>query len=116
LGHEAGDDLIRLASRIILAGFRADDIVARFGGDVFAFLLPGTDKNVAEDAVMRIMSCPEIVNDQLGITFGIASAENKGQLAEALILSDERMYRDKSAQNESKQEVQGNRHEAHRHS
>jgi PAS domain S-box-containing protein len=31
---------------------------------------------------------------------GIASAENKDQLAEALKLSDERMYRDKSAQKE----------------
>jgi len=31
----------------------------------------------------------------VSIAFGIASAENRDQLAEALKLSDERMYRDK---------------------
>jgi diguanylate cyclase (GGDEF)-like protein/PAS domain S-box-containing protein len=101
LGHDAGDNLIQLAARIILGTFRAEDIVARVGGDEFAVLLPGTAAPVAEEAVERIMSCPEIINGQVSIAFGIASAENKDQLAEALKLSDERMYRDKSAQKES---------------
>jgi len=101
LGHEAGDNMIRLAAWIIREAFRAEDIVARIGGDEFAVLLPGTATTVAEEAVREIMSCPEIVNGQVSIAFGIAAAESKEQLEEALRLSDESMYRDKSARKKS---------------
>jgi len=100
LGHDAGDHLLRLAARIILHAFRSEDIVARVGGDEFAVLLPATVETVAEEAVMRIKNSPEIIAGEVSIAFGIASAADKNQLADALKLGDERMYRDKSAQKE----------------
>jgi len=101
LGHEAGDNLIRLAAKIMLEAFRAEDIVARLGGDEFAALLPATDILVAEEAVERIKNSSEIVTGQVSIAFGIATAENRDQLAEALKHSDEMMYRDKTEQKKS---------------
>ncbi len=96
LGHKEGDNLIQLAARIIRRAFRAEDIVARVGGDEFTVLLPKTDKNIAEKAVEKIERCPEITQGLVSIALGIATAKNKGQLAEALKLSDKRMYLDKA--------------------
>jgi diguanylate cyclase (GGDEF)-like protein/PAS domain S-box-containing protein len=98
MGHEAGDALIRLAARIIVAEFRAEDIVARIGGDEFVVLLPGTDSNVVEEVVRKIKHRPELSDGKLSIAFGIATAEKKEQLQDAIKLSDARMYQDKSVQ------------------
>lgn len=98
LGHDAGDKLIQLAARIILRAFRSEDIVARIGGDEFAVLLPEAGERIAEEAVLRIKNSPEFISGKISIAFGIASAEDKEQLAAAMKLSDERMYDDKSEQ------------------
>ncbi|MFT3922132.1 MAG: GGDEF domain-containing protein [Myxococcales bacterium] len=42
-GHRAGDDVLRLAVRLIRASLRETDLLARLGGDEFAILLPETD-------------------------------------------------------------------------
>jgi diguanylate cyclase (GGDEF)-like protein/PAS domain S-box-containing protein len=97
-GHEAGDELIRLAAHVIQRAFRADEVVARIGGDEFAVLLPGASLEVTEEAVERIRRSPEVTGGKLSIAFGVACAEGKDQVGTALKLSDERMYLDKAAQ------------------
>jgi len=42
-GHEVGDTLLRVITKIIIRNIRSTDAVARLGGDEFALLLPETD-------------------------------------------------------------------------
>ena len=61
------------------------------------------------------MRCPEIIAGQVSIAFGIATAENKDQLAEALKLSDEGCIGINLRRRNCKQGVQGDHLEARRH-
>jgi diguanylate cyclase (GGDEF)-like protein len=62
MGHAVGDDLLREASRRIVASLREVDTVARLGGDEFAVLLPGVhnlqDVAIVANRLIHTMSQP----------------------------------------------------------
>jgi len=56
LGHQAGDALLCEVSRRLQDGLRAEDTVARMGGDEFVVLLPDTDAQGAQAVAMNLLA------------------------------------------------------------
>ncbi|MBN2898481.1 MAG: diguanylate cyclase [Clostridia bacterium] len=54
-GHILGDQLLQCVAEVIKEEFRADDILARVGGDEFVVLLPKTSEAEVAHIVSRVM-------------------------------------------------------------
>ena len=98
-GHSRGDQLLKEAANAIMAVCRADDIVARWGGDEFIILLPKTGKEEAEKIVKRIREkCSKRYVGPIGvdISFGWATKENAAEDIQLIIkLAEDHMYNNK---------------------
>jgi diguanylate cyclase (GGDEF)-like protein len=101
-GHAAGDDQLKRTASVLKEAFRADEIVARIGGDEFAVLLPKTDEATARAALDRVGNKLLSHNaaqagTRLRFSLGAATAKVSGSLLEALRQADAQMLQEKTA-------------------
>jgi diguanylate cyclase (GGDEF)-like protein len=97
-GHQAGDLLLQEIARLIRGCVRASDMVARYGGDEIAFLLPKAAKAEAESVAEKIRQQIEENCQTVGVTIslGLAQFPLDGISREDLIgAADELLYRAK---------------------
>ena len=96
LGHAAGDQLLQLVAKRLVACVRSADTVARLGGDEFGILLEGVD---AVEAAERVLAALETRFDlpsealRVSASVGVAVArEGVRDVEELLRAADRAMY------------------------
>jgi diguanylate cyclase (GGDEF)-like protein len=67
-GHPAGDALLRAIARELAAAVREGDIVYRFGGEEFAVLLPGADREESASVGERVRAAVAAGDFEKGAT------------------------------------------------
>jgi len=105
MGHDAGDQLIRIAGERLSSLTREKDILFRWGGDEFTIILENIDNlddvsTIAERIIKGMSSPISIARQELVITTstGIAVYPNDSDSAEALIKNaDAAMYHAKGS-------------------
>lgn len=99
-GHSAGDLLLRKATETFRKFCRADDIIARTGGDEFVILLPKTTEKQAEKVALRIkteFAKKQVIAVKGSISMGCAAKVQTDQDILTIYKSaEDRMYRDKT--------------------
>lgn len=102
-GHAVGDALLVQAGRRLEEALRAGDVMARFGGDEFAAILPDTDPDVAlsvAERLRRTVSSPYLLDGREIVTYasvGIALSGPGLRAEDMLRNADLAMYRAKES-------------------
>ncbi|WP_238389850.1 GGDEF domain-containing protein [Pseudoxanthomonas koreensis] len=101
-GHVAGDQVIREVSAQLLAGLRSADAAGRYGGDEFGVLLPGTERQAAQEVAERLRQrvAAQVAAAGIPVTVSIGVAEIEDGMftpEDWTAAADEALYRAKAA-------------------
>jgi diguanylate cyclase (GGDEF)-like protein len=90
MGHQAGDEeLRRIAAELNRSG-RDTDLVFRYGGDEFAFLLPGADAAGARRVAERACAAVRGLGGPVTASVGVATFPMDGTTAAEVLLAADR--------------------------
>ncbi|MDQ2085078.1 diguanylate cyclase [Herbivorax sp. ANBcel31] len=102
-GHQAGDTVLTSISKLLKDSLRTKDVIARYGGDEIAIILPETDINGAfttGEKIRDLIKNLDIINDEIvlnvTISVGIATYPRHASGLNTLIKSaDKALYKSK---------------------
>ncbi len=105
-GHIAGDRALSAVSKVLRSQFRPRDLLVRYGGDEFAVLLPGTDREHALAIGERVRvavsgttgdGSDSLIQIPIRISMGVAELSSQGSLDRLIRDADAALYRAKNA-------------------
>ncbi|RXJ76119.1 hypothetical protein CRV03_10165 [Arcobacter sp. F155] len=99
-GHNVGDEVLKIISKVLLENIREHDSVARWGGEEFLVLLPQTDelgaRNVAEKIRKAIESYKrDDIPRQITASFGVTRFKEDDNETSVLKKADDALYKAK---------------------
>jgi diguanylate cyclase (GGDEF)-like protein len=111
LGHKAGDEALALIARTLKRTFRDGDLVARFGGDEFAALVPCTEEQ-GHAICARIQENLRGLSANGSYPIGLSVGESwlpkvpEGTIEELLVAADREMYETKRRRKQRRVEAE----------
>jgi diguanylate cyclase (GGDEF)-like protein len=102
-GHSAGDEVLCEVARRMEKQVRAEDLLARFGGDEFGVFMRPSNENTSESLANRIVNAVQTPitlstgqNVSVGISIGMATyTDSVETVASLLELADQALYKAK---------------------
>ena len=100
-GHETGDRALKTFCEVSKASLRSTDLMARWGGEEFAFAFCDLEPSQARDAIDRIrleLAARLSTSDlpAFTVSFGIVAADACASLEDAVRLADDALYEAKA--------------------
>lgn len=101
-GHETGDKALRLFSDVFKRSLREVDVVARWGGEEFAALLPKCTAQDAREIIERLrteLAHALVISNTVPFTasFGIAEASMGARFEDVVRIADDALYQSKES-------------------
>ena len=96
-GHIAGDRVLVAVAQTLREYVRPTDLIARFGGDEFAILLPGSDLQQAQLTAERLREqvaalSPSSLSTAVTVSIGVSSKMGADDVSALVHRADEAMY------------------------